>query len=244
MKTTLKMAERNKMLRVAGFHESLGSGHGKKLLTKMGIKETTELEIDPAYASKIILEYRDRTIQLGYQSLMGVLVDDRRLSELRPGESGVITTLELGKSELARFTTMQLTAGTEVCVRKYVAGSGPLFIQVQGSHVAIVNVEGCLIIGDELYDYELPGDFVFVEANGQEKQLSSMETGENGIITQIAGGGNLTAELEKHWIKEGSEIRALHRKEPDAHPLMVSVNGNCHHIPAGLTEKIYVEVVN
>lgn len=111
----------------------------------MGIKETAELEIDPAYASKVILELRDRTIELGYQSLMGVLVDERRLTELRPGESGVITTLELGKSELARFTTLKLTAGTEVSVREYVAGSGPLFVQVQGSHVVIVNVEGFLI---------------------------------------------------------------------------------------------------
>ncbi len=92
MKTTLKTAERKKMLKIAGFHESLGSGYGKKLLTKMGIKET--------------------------------------------------------------------------------------------------------------------------------------------------------AELDKHWIKEGNEIRVLHRKEPDAHPLMVSVNGVCHHIPTGLTEKIYVEVIN
>jgi Fe2+ transport system protein FeoA len=175
---------------------------------------------------------------------MGVLVDGQRLTDLRPGESGVITTLELGKSELARFTTLKLTAGTEVCVRKYVAGSGPLFVQVQGSHVVIVNVEGFLIIGDELYDYKLPGDFVFVEVNGQEKQLSSMETGENGVITQIAGGGNLNTELDKHWIKERNEIRVFHKKEPDAHPLMVSVNGVCHHIPTGLTEKIYVEVIN
>ena len=58
-----------------------------------------------------------------------------------------------------------------------------------------------------------------------------------------ADGGNLAAELDKHWIKEGNEVRALHRKEPVAHPLMVSVDGDRHRIPKGLTEKIYVEVL-
>ena len=71
-----------------------------------------------------------------------------------------------------------------------------------------------------------------------------METGENGLITQIASGGNFTAELDNHWIKEGYKIRVLQRKESDAHPLMVSVNGVCHQIPTGLTEKIYVEAIN
>ena len=243
MQTTLKMAERMKTLKVTGFHESLGGSFGKKLLAKMDIKETTELEIDPAYVSQIILEFQDKTIQLGYQSLMGVMVDNRRLTELSPGESGTISALEVGRGELARLTAMELIEGTEVCVRKYVAGSGPLFVQVQGSHVAVVDVEGFIITGDELYNYELPGAFVFVEVNGEEKQLSSMEIGETGRIIRIASGGNLAAELDKHWIKKGNEIRALHRKEPDAHPLMVSVDASRHHIPKGLTEKIFVEVM-
>lgn len=243
METTLKMAERMKMLKVVGFHENLGAKVGKKLLTKMNIKETTELEIDPAYVSKAILEFRDKTIRLGYQSLMGVIVDDRRLTELRPGQSGVITALEVGQGERARFTALEFTEGTELCLRKYVAGTGPLFVQIQGSHVAIVDIEGLIIIGDELYDYELPGDFVFVEVNGEKKQLSNMGIGEAGRITHIAGGGNLAAELDRHWIKEGNEIKALHRREPDAHPLMVTVDGSCHRIPKGLTEKIYVETL-
>lgn len=116
----------------------------------MGIKETTVLEIDPAYVSKIILKFRDKTIQLGYQSLMGVMIGGRRLTELRPGESGVITALEVGRGELARFTALGLTEGTGLCLRKYVAGSGPLFVQVQDSHVAIVDIGGFIIIGDEL----------------------------------------------------------------------------------------------
>ena len=82
-----------------------------------------------------------------------------------------------------------------------------------------------------------------MEVNGEEKQLSNMEIGENGRIIRIAGGGNLAAELDRHWIKEGYELKALHRKEPEAHPLMVSVDGDRHRIPKGLTEKIYVEVM-
>ena len=242
MKTTLKMAERMKMLKVTGFHESLG-GFGRKLLAQMDIREATELEIDPAYVSKVILEFQAQTIHLGYESLMSIIVDDRRLTDLKPGELGTISALEIGRGELARFTALGLTEGTTVCVKKYVPSSGPLFIQVQGSHIAIVDVEGFIIAGDELYDYELPGAFVFVEIDGKEKQLSNMEIGEIGRITRIASGGDLAAELDKHWIKEGNEIRALHRKEPDAHPLMVSVDGKRHHIPKGLTEKIYVEVI-
>ena len=242
MKTTLKIAERMKMLKVTGFHESLGP-FGKKLLAQMDIRETTKLEIDPAYVSKIIVEFQDKTIHLGYQSLMSIMVDDRRLTDLRPGESGTITALEVGRGELARFTALELTEGTTIHVKRYVPSSGPLFVQVQGSHIAIVDVEGFIIAGDELYDYELPGAFVFVEIDGKEKQLSNMEIGEIGRITRIASGGDLAAELDKHWIKEGNEIRALHRKEPDAHPLMVSVDGRRHHIPKGLTEKIYVELI-
>ena len=242
MKTTLKMAERMKMLKVTGFHESLGP-FGKKLLAQMDIRETTKLEIDPAYVSKIIVEFQDKTIHLGYQSIMSIMVDDRRLTDLRPGESGTITALEVGRGELARFTALELTEGTTIHVKRYVPSSGPLFVQVQGSHIAIVDVEGFIIAGDELYDYELPGAFVFVEMDGKEKQLSNMEIGETGKITRIASGSDLAAELDKHWIKEGNEIRALHRKEPDAHPLMVSVDGRRHHIPKGLTEKIYVELI-
>ena len=165
------------------------------------------------------------------------------LTDLSPGDSGTITALEVGRGELARFTALELTEGTTIHIRKYVPSSGPLFIQVQGSHVAMVDVEGFIIAGDELYDYELPGAFVFVEIDGKEKQLSNRKIGETGRITRIASGGDLAAELDKHWIKEGNEIRALHRKEPDAHPLMVSVDGKRHHIPKGLTEKIYVEVI-
>ena len=76
MKTTLKMAERMKMLKVTGFHESLG-GVGRKLLAQMDIREATELEIDPAYVSKVILEFQAQTIHLGYESLMSITVDDR-----------------------------------------------------------------------------------------------------------------------------------------------------------------------
>jgi len=223
MKTTLKMAERKRGLKVTGFNESLG-GFGQKLLARMDIRKGAELEIEPAYVSEMVLKFQGKTIRLGYDSLMSVIVGDRRLIDLEPGESGTISTLEVGRGELAKFVALGLTEETSVQVEKYVPGSGPLFVQVQGAHIAMVNVEGFIIAGDELYEYELPGDVVFVKVDDKEKQLSSMDPGEKGRISRIASNAELAAELDRHWIKEGNKIEALHRKDSEAHPLMVSVN--------------------
>ncbi|MEA3466864.1 MAG: FeoA domain-containing protein [Thermodesulfobacteriota bacterium] len=133
-----------------------------------------------------------------------------------------------------------LKVGTIVDVKKFIPGPGPLFVEVQGAHIAIVNVEGFVIAGDELHEYDLPGDMVFVEVKGKEKQLSSMKPGEKEKISSIAGNSEFKAELEHHWIKEGNTVKALHRQESEAHSLMVLVKGTCHHIPKGLTEKIYI----
>lgn len=243
MKTTLKMAERKRALKVSGFHESLG-GFGKKLLAGMGLEKGAKLEIEPAYVSQIVLQFGGKEIQLGYESLMSVVVGDRRLTELTPGELGTISALEVGRGELAKFLALGLEVGTIVDVKKFVPGPGPLFVEVQGAHIAIVNVEGFVIAGEELYEYDLPGDVVFVEVEeGKVKQLSSMKPGEKGKINFIAGNPELKAELDRHWIKEGNAIKMLHRQESESHALMVSVKGTCHHIPKGLTEKVYVEVV-
>ena len=242
MKTTLKMAERKRALKVTGFDESLG-GFGKKLLAGMGIKKGVKFEIDPAHVSQVVLQYEGKEIQLGYESLMSVVVDDRRLTELTPRELGTISALEVGRGALAKFTALGLKVGTIVELKKFVPGTGPLFVEVQGAHIAIVNVEGFVIAGEELYEYDLPGDVVFVEVKGKEKQLCSMKPGEKGKISSIAGNAELKAELDRHWIKEGNTIKALHRQESESHALMVSVKRKCHHIPKGLTEKIYVEVV-
>lgn len=241
MKTTLKMAERKRVLKVTEFHESMG-GFGKKLLTGMGIKKGTKLEIEPAHVSQIVLQFGGKEIQLGYESLMSVVVGDRRLTELTSGELGTISALEVGRGALAKFLALGLKVGTIVDVKKFVPGPGPLFVEVQGAHIAIVNVEGFVIVGEELHEYDLPGDVVFVEVKGKEKQLSSMRPGEKGKISSIAGNSELKAELDRHWIKEGNTIKALHRQEPESHALMVLVKGTCHHIPKGLTEKVYVEV--
>lgn len=242
MKTTLKMAERKRRLKVTGFAEGLG-GFGQSLLARMDIAKGSELEIDPAYVSEIELKFNDKSLRLGYKSLMSIIVDERRLTDFEPGESGVISGLEVGRGELARFAALDLKEGTKVQVEKYIPGSGSLFIKVQGTHVAIVNVEGFIIAGDELYEYELPGDVVFVEVDGQERQLSSMQPREKGKISAIAANSELAAKLDRHWIKVGNKVKALHRKDPEGHALMVSVNGKRHHIPKGLTEKIYVKAV-
>ena len=242
MKTTLKMAERKRVLKVTGFHESLG-GFGKKLLVGMGIKKGAKLEIDPAHVSQIVLQFGGKEIQLGYESLRSVVVGDRRLTELTPGELGTISALEVGRGTQAKFSDLGLKVGTIVDVKNFVPGPGPLFVEVQGAHIAIVNVEGFVIAGEELHEYDLPGDVVFIDVKGKEKQLSSMKPGEKGTISSIAGNSELQAELDRHWIKKGNTIKALHRQESESHPLMVSVKGTCHHIPKGLTEKIYVRVV-
>lgn len=242
MKTTLKMAERKRVLKVTGFHENLG-GFGKKLLTGMGIKKGAKLEIEPAHVSQLVLQYKGKEVQLGYDSLMSVVVGERRLTELNPKELGTISALEVGRGTLAKFTDLGLKVGTIVEVKKFIPGPGPLFVEIQGAHIAIVNIEGFVIDGEELYQYDLPGDVVFVEVNGKEKQLSRMKPGEKGKIRSIAGNSELKAELDRHWIKEGYVIKALHRQESESHSLMVSVKQTCHHIPKGLTEKIYVEVV-
>ena len=89
----------------------------------------------------------------------------------------------------------------------------------------------------------MPGDFIFVDINGEEKQLSTISTGDKGKITRILAGEHLAEEFDRHWIKEGAEVLALHRLERSEHPLMVWVKGLCHHIPEGLIKKIYVQVV-
>jgi len=242
MKTTLKMAERKRILKVTGFHERLG-GFGKKLLAGMGIKKGAKFEIEPAYVSQIVLQYEGKEIQLGYESLMSIVVGDRRLTELTPRELGTISALEVGRGALAKFSALGLKVGTIVEVKKFVPGPGPLIVEIQGAHIAVVNIEGFVIAGEELYKYDVPGDVVFVEVNGKVKQLSSMKPGEKGKISSIAGNPELKSELDRHWIKEGNTIKALHRQESEYHSLMVSIKGKCHHIPKGLTEKIYVEVI-
>ena len=242
MQTTLNMAERRRKLKVTSFHESMG-GYGKKLLAGMGIKKGVKLEIEAAHVSHIVLQFGGKEIRLGYESLMSIVVGDRRLTELTPGELGTISALEVGRGELAKFSALGLEVGTIVEVKKFVPGSGPLFIEVQGTHIAIVNVEGFVITGQELYEYDLPGDVVTVEVKGKEEQLSSMKPGEKGKIGSIAANSELAAELDRHWIKKGNTIRALHRYESESHSLMVSVKGKCHHIPKGLTEKIFVKIV-
>jgi len=240
MQTTLNMAERKRGLKITGFHKSMGP-YGQKLLAGMGIKKGSKLTIDAAHVSQVILQFKGKAIQLGYESLMSIVVGDRRLTDLEPKELGTISALEVGRGALAKYTSLGLEVGTIVEVKKFIPGPGPLFIEVQGAHIAIVNVEGFVLNDDELYEYDLPGDLIFVKINKKEKQLSSLTPGEKGKISSIAGNSELIAELDRHWIKQGNTVKALHRQEAESHPLMVSVKGKCHHIPKGLTEKIYVK---
>lgn len=64
IKTTLKMAERKRALKVMDFHESLG-GFDKKLLAGMGIKKGSEIEINPARVSQIVLQCKGKKYSWG-----------------------------------------------------------------------------------------------------------------------------------------------------------------------------------
>ncbi|MDY7033159.1 MAG: FeoA domain-containing protein [Thermodesulfobacteriota bacterium] len=75
------------------------------------------------------------------------------------------------------------------------------------------------------------------------KQLCTLGTGEKGKITLILTGEHLAEKFDRHWIKEGAEVQALHRLEAHGHPLMIMVNGVHYHIPQGLTKKIYMDVI-
>ena len=242
MITTLKHAERGRSLKVIEFDQRLGP-FGRKLLAGMGIKEGTELEIDPAFVSHLSLRVEETTVQIGFQSALGIVLGERRLTDLKPGEGGIVTTLELGREASERFSSLGLAEGRNVNVQKYIPGPGPLFISVQNVHVAIVNIEGYVIVGDEVYNYRLPGELVFVDVDGKEKQVCTLAIGEKGKITRILAGEHLAEEFDRHWIKEGAEVHALHRLEAPGHPLMIMVNGVRHHIPQGLTMKIYMDVI-
>ncbi len=241
MQTTLNMAERKKKLKVIGFHKSMGA-YGKGLLARMGIKEGVKLEIDAAYVSQIVLQLKGKKIQLGYDTLLSVVAGDKRLTDFQPKELGTISALEVGRGALAKYRALGLKVGTTVEVVKFTPDSGPLFVKIQDAHIAISNVEGFVINDDELYEYDLPGELVFVKVNKTEKQLSRLKPGEEGTISSIAGNAEIIAKLDQHWIKPGYTVKALHRQDTESHPLMVTVKGNCHHIPKGLTEKIYVKI--
>ena len=75
----------------------------------------------------------------------------------------------MGRETSERFSSLGLEVGKNISLQKYIPGSGPLFISVQNFHLVIVDVEGYVILDDELYNYRLPGDFIFVDINGEEK---------------------------------------------------------------------------
>ena len=242
MITTLKHAERRRSLKVTKFDQRLGP-FGRKLLAGMDIKEGAELEIDPAFVSHLSLRIKKTTVQIGFESAMGIVLGERRLIDLKPGEGGIVTAIEFGRETSERFLSLGLAEGKNVNVQKYIPGPGPLFISVQNVHVAIVDIEGYVLVGDEVYDYRLPGELVFIDIDGEEKQLCTLATGEKGKITRILAGEHLLEEFDRHWIKEGAQVQALHRLETLGHPLMILINGVRHHIPEELTKKIYVDVI-
>ena len=59
----------------------------KKTIDRDGDKKNAKLVIKPTHVPQIVLQFGGKKIQLGYESLMSVVVGNRRMTELPPGEA-------------------------------------------------------------------------------------------------------------------------------------------------------------
>jgi len=86
-----------------------------------------------------------------------------------------------------------------------------------------------------------PAEYIIVNSNRTEKQISFMEVGESGKIIKVIADKGKQERFDREWIKEGNTIEIMHQLDPEGIPLMVKVGDKSHVIGAGLTEKIVVE---
>ncbi len=80
----------------------------------MGSKKVAKFETEAAHVSQIVLQFRGKEIQLGDESLMNVVVGDKRLTERTPEKLGTIFALEVGQGVMAKFSGLCLKVGTVV----------------------------------------------------------------------------------------------------------------------------------
>jgi len=118
MEYSLKYAERGITLKVVGISDHICSFEIKQL-NKFGIKEGTVLEIDPAFVSQVLLNVHGKDILVGYESARMVIVEDRRLTDLRPGDSGRIADMEGGYVANKRFKDLGMSEGTKITLKSY-----------------------------------------------------------------------------------------------------------------------------
>jgi ferrous iron transport protein A len=58
------------------------------------------------------------------------------VAELPTGEKGLLMTLQMGRNELTRCSSLGLTPGTEVTMVQNL-GRGPLILKVRGTNIAL-----------------------------------------------------------------------------------------------------------
>jgi Fe2+ transport system protein FeoA len=58
------------------------------------------------------------------------------IADLKTGECGFLTLMEVGRGELSRCTSLGLTPGVEITVVQNL-GHGPMIVRVRGTQVAL-----------------------------------------------------------------------------------------------------------
>ena len=228
---SLKYAERGRLLKVTGKSENI-CNFSIKMLTKFGIKEKSVIEIDPAFVSQVLLDVNGQNILLGYESARMIMIGDKRLTDLKPGDSGKVTDIEGGFEAHKRFMELSIYEGTEITIKAY-PWYGSQYVRLQGTKIVKADMKELLSIP--------PAEYIIVDVDGADKQISLMETGEKGKITKVIAPHGKRDKFDREWIKEGNQIEIMHRLDPESVPLMVRIGDKSHVLGAGLTEKILVE---
>lgn len=227
---SLKYAERKRPLKIVNISKNI-CAFSIKLLAKFGIKEGAVIEIDPAFVSQVLLDVSGKEILLGYESARMIICGDKRLTDLKPGDSGKITDMEGGCEAHRRFNELGLTEGIEVTLKAY-PRYGEQYVRLQGAKIVTEDMKGLLSLP--------PVEYIMVDVSGTEKQVSLMEIGEKGKITRVLAEHGKRDKYDREWIKEGNEIEVMHRLDPESVPLMIIADGKSHVLGAGLAEKIFV----
>jgi len=227
---SLRYAERGRPLKVVDISENI-CAFSIKLLARFGIKKDTVLEIDPAFVSQVLLDVKGRDILLGYESARMIIIGDKRLTDLKPGDSGKITDMEGGYEANRRFNELGLSEGTEITLKAYLV-LGEQYVRLQGAKIVTEDMKELLSLP--------PAEYIMVDVGGTEKQVSLMEIGEKGKITKVLAEHGKRDKFDREWIKENNEIEIMHRLDPESVPLMVMADGKSHVLGAGLAEKIFV----
>lgn len=230
---SLKYAERGRTLKVTGKRENI-CNFSIRMLTKFGIKEGVELEIDPVFVSQVLLDVNGQDILWGYESARMIVVGDKRLTDLKPGDSGKVTDIEGGFEAHKKFIELSMYEGTEITLKAY-PWYGPQYIRLQGEKIVKADMKELLSIP--------PAEYIMVDVDGTDKQISLMETGEKGEITKVIAPHGKRDEFDREWIKEGNEVKIMHRLDPESVPLMIKIGDKSHVLGAGLTEKILIEEI-